>query len=151
MQIRKATQQDFEAFMKISEDTCYSTEVKGSPKQNCIPSNCLTSFLSREDVERVFIEFVKEDKVLLVENEERIIAFAVIRWQGRVCVICDFVVTRKNQLQGIGTYFTNAIIKKARKLRMKKIFLLCEFEGAMEFWKKMGFKEKAKGNFEKIL
>lgn len=151
MQIRQATEQDFDAFMKVSEDTCYSMELKGSPKQNCIQSGCLTFFLNREDAKRAFMKIEQEGAILFLEQEKNIIAYAVVKRQGRVYEILDFVVTRQKQLQGIGTYFANAIIKEAKKLRMKRMWLYCEFQGAMEFWRKMGFKEKAQGNFEKIL
>ena len=151
MQIRQATQQDFEACMKVSEDTCYSMELKGSPKQNCIQSGYLTFFLKKEDAKQEFMRMVNENAILFLEQEENVIAFAILTKQDKVYKILDFVVTRQKQLQGLGTYFANVIIKEAKALRMKKIWLYCEFKGSMEFWKKVGFEEKARGKFEKIL
>lgn len=156
MQIRKATEQDFEAYIKASEATCYSMELKGSPKQNVVKANCLV-FFAKDQEKKVFCDFVKKEKIILLEDNGEVIAFAAIRQENRVCKILDFFVVTNHQGKGIGTFFVKSIIKEAKKKRIKRILLYCEFKGAMEFWKKMGFKEipngdfERKGNFEKIL
>ena len=156
MQIRLATEQDFDAYIQLSEDTCYSMELNGSPKQNTMKTNCLVIH-SKDKEKEMFSRFVKEGKLFVVENEDEIVAFGAVGNENRVCKILDFFVETKHQRKGIGTFFVNSVIKTAKKKRMKKIVLYCEFKGAMEFWKKMGFKEKAnrdivnQGNFEKIL
>lgn len=156
MQIRKATEQDFEAYIKASEVTCYSMEPKGSPRQNTMKTNCLV-FFSKDQEQKVFCDFVKEEKIFLLEDNGEVIAFAVIGQEGRVCKILDFFVVSNHQGKGIGTFFVKSVIKEAKKKRFKKILLYCEFKGAMEFWRKMGFKEipngdfERKGNFQKIL
>ena len=156
MQIRMATEQDFDAYIKVSEGTCYSMELNGSPKQNTMKTNCLMIH-SKDKEKDMFSRLVKEEKMYVVEDEEEIVAFGAVGEENRVCKILDFFVVRKHQRKGVGTFFVNSVIKAAKKKRMKKIVLYCEFKGAMEFWKKMGFKEKAnrdietQGNFEKIL
>lgn len=152
MQIREAIEQDFEAYMNVSKDTCYSMELKGSPKQNHIRSNCLSFFSKTNEVAKnIFIQCMLKGKILLLEKEGIVIAFAVLVEQGRIVKILDFVVTTSEQGQGVGTYFAKSIIEDAKKARVKKIWLYCEFKGAKEFWKKLGFLERAQGSFEKIL
>lgn len=156
MQIRKATQNDFDAYINVSENTYYSMELKGSPKQNTMKTNCLC-FLREEQEKEIFSCYVREGKMLLLEDNEQVIAFAAISPEDKVYVILDFFVVEEYKGKGIGTFFAKSIIKKARKERFKKIILYCEFKGAMEFWKKIGFKEIANpikerdGNFVKIL
>lgn len=152
MLIRKAMEQDFEAYMNVSKGTCYSMELKGSPKQNSIQSNCLTFFANNEaDKKEVFFQMIQNGEVFLLEEEGQVIASAAVKQQNKTFKILDFVVMADKQAKGIGTYFAKTIIKSAKKERAKKVWLYCGFKGAQEFWKTLGFKETAQNHFEKIL
>lgn len=150
--IRKATLDDFQAFLKIMNSTFYSTEKKGSPKLNNIQGSCIKNFAKDDDAVKKFFELtIQKDELFIFEQDEEIIAYAIVGQERRVWKILDLMVENHHQGKGIGTQFVTFIIKNAKKARAKKIQLVCGFKGSDEFWKTMGFKEKGEGILEKIL
>jgi len=151
MQIRRATEKDYEAYIKLSQTTYYSMELKGSLKPNTINANVFILSAKGREQER-FNNYANAGNIIIAEENEKMIAFAVVVIEWRVCKIFDFVVASEYQGKGKGTSFAKYIIKEAKKKnRAKKSWLCCEFDGAKVFWEKLGFKERANGIFEKIL
>ena len=151
MRIRNAVEKDFDKFLDLANNTYYATSPKGSPKQYTLKGSCIKSVVKDNGLKMLFSEWVKANEIIVFEDQETIFAYAIVVKEASVSKILDLMIKEEYQGKGMGTELVTYIAKKAREEKQKKIQIICDFEGAKVFWKRMGFQQMRQGMFEKIL
>lgn len=141
MKLRKITKtkKDYYAFDMLYYHTDYSYSVgKVSEYRTEIDPN--DPPLTYEQ----YCKMVEDEykKYFILENDKgKVIATVILLDDGNILNIEEMIVSRENQMKGIGKTCFHLIESKAKTEKKKKITLTCYFPGATIFWKKMGFEE----------
>lgn len=95
-----------------------------------------------------FLDVIKDPKYALYfykSDDSETIGITSLMFKGETCTIAEFSVFE--HLNGLGTKLYEEVAKLCRKRGIYNIELWCPFEGAQEFWKKMGFYEQRDTHF----
>lgn len=142
MELRQArqTKEDFKAFDELCNRTDYSIHVNQRSLELDLKKREIDWAIDYKEYCNM-LKHVKERQFLMLEdNTGQVIGYAELSEEKDQAEIVDFVVKRAFQGYGKGREFYNLIEKKLQKFHVKQIILDCYFEGSMQFWLKMGFR-----------
>lgn len=93
------------------------------------------------------VEDSKRELYFLKDQNDEIKGIAILIFDNNSCDIYQFAVFEKGK--GIGTLLYNELLKVIEEHKPHKLTLFCPYDGAIIFWKKLGFKQKSQFFFEK--
>lgn len=141
------TENDYREYRRNLSKVEYSIARRGEPCPVCME---LVSKASRDGILRKweFLEVIKKPKYgfYFYKNDEgETIGIVLLMFENKCCSIAEFSVFE--HLKGLGTKLYEEVANLCRERNIYELTLWCPFEGAKEFWKKMGFYEKNNSTF----
>ena len=147
---QKLTSKDYDQFLVYYTQIEYSFFRDDNPFKN---KEVVTKFLT-EAIEKVsprhvsyegYLSLMRQGDIYLCRNEEDEVLGIILATPGltkKSITIHEFFVLKKYQRKNMGTKMYQDFLQylKQQGYRKVSISLMCPFEGAEEFWKKMGFR-----------
>ena len=147
MYLSTITENDYREYRKCFTKVKYSITKKGEPLSypiGLLHDSYMNVILGKGD----FLDVVKNPQNSLFfykDDTDETIEIVFLTFKGKICTIAEFSVF--DHFNGNGTKLYKEVANLCREKGVYDIELWCPFEGAKEFWKKMGFYEKRDTHF----